>query len=69
MFDLIIGLFGLPRSVMTRVEALVQLYEAEGSSAVLLELHNGAPVIVRFHWNSKTWTHNFELVGRKAKVR
>ena len=69
MFDLIIGLFGLPRSVVARVDTLVHPYEVEDSSAVLLELQNGAPVIASFHWSSKTWTHDFEIVGSEAKVR
>ncbi len=69
MFDLIIGLFDLPRSVVARVKTLTHDYEVEDSSAVIMELRSGAPVLACFCWNSKTWTHEFEVVGTEAKVR
>ena len=69
MFDLIIGLFDLPRSVVAKVKTLTHDYEAEDSSAIIMELRSGAPVLACFCWNSKTWTHEFEVVGTEAKVR
>jgi predicted dehydrogenase len=26
-------------------------------------------VVASFHWNSKTWSHEFEVVGTEAKVK
>jgi predicted dehydrogenase len=69
MFDLMIGLFGLPRSVYARIETNVHDYGAEDSAVVLMKLANGAQVAATFHWCSKTWSHEFEVVGTEAKVK
>jgi 1,5-anhydro-D-fructose reductase (1,5-anhydro-D-mannitol-forming) len=69
MFDVLIGLFGLPKKVYAKAKTLVQPYEVEDSSVMLMELQNGADVVASFNWNSKTWAHEFEIVGTEAKVK
>jgi len=69
MFDVFIGLLGMPKKVYAKVKTLVQPYEVEDSAAVLMELDNGAQVIASFNWNSKTWAHEFEIIGTEAKVK
>lgn len=69
MFDVLIGLFGLPKKVYAKARTLVQPYEVEDSAVMLMELQNGADVTASFNWNSKTWAHEFEIVGTEAKVK
>ncbi|MEX0744665.1 MAG: Gfo/Idh/MocA family oxidoreductase, partial [Phycisphaeraceae bacterium] len=69
MIDLIVGLFGVPETVFGLTDTLVQDYAVEDSSAAVLRLTNGAQVLLSFGWNSKTWVHEFEVVGREARVR
>jgi len=69
MFDVLIGLFGMPRKVFARVRTLVHSYEVEDSAVIIMELQNGADVIASFNWNSKTWAHEFEIIGTEAKVK
>jgi predicted dehydrogenase len=69
MFDVLIGLFGLPKRLCANVKTLVQPYEVEDSAVMTMELANGADVIAGFHWNSRTWAHEFEIVGTEAKVK
>ena len=68
MFDLMIGLLGLPEAVQAMTATLDRGWDVEDSSAMLMRLKGGAPVTASFHWNSKTWTHMFEIVGSEAKV-
>jgi len=69
MFDLLIDAFGLPVSVTARVETLTHAYQVEDSAVMTMKLPNGAQVVASFHWNSKTWSHEFEVVGTEAKVK
>lgn len=69
MIDLIVGLFGLPETVFALTDTLVQDFDVEDSSAAVLRLANGAQALLSFGWNSKTWVHEFEVVGRDARVR
>jgi predicted dehydrogenase len=69
MIDVLIGLLGIPRIVYGRVATLVHPYEVEDSAAFLMGLENGAGVIGSFHWNSKTWSHEFEVVGTDGRLR
>ena len=69
MFDVMIGLLGLPRKVYARTKTLVQPYEVEDSAVILMEYENGADVVATFNWNSKTWSHEFEIVGTEAKIK
>lgn len=68
MFDVLIGLFGLPRSVYARCANQVHQWDVEDSAVILMTLNNGALVTASFNWNSKTWRHEFEIAGTKAKI-
>ncbi len=69
MFDVLIGLLGMPETVYAKAETLVQPYAVEDSSVAILKMPGGAQGIASFHWNSKTWSHEFEIVGTEAKVK
>jgi predicted dehydrogenase len=67
--DLIIGLFGMPRTVFAKASTLVHEYPVEDSSAVLMTLAEGAQVLASFGWSSQTWVHDFEVLGSQGGVR
>lgn len=69
MLDLLIGLLGMPRTVVAAVRTLVQPYAVEDSAGLVFELQNGALATGSFHWNSKTWTHEFEIVGTEGSLK
>lgn len=69
MFDVMIGLLGMPKSVYAKVQTKTHSYEAEDSAAIIMRMPNNADVVASFHWNSKTWTHEFEIVGTEAKIK
>lgn len=68
MFDVLIGLFGMPVSVYAKCANLVHNWDVEDSARIILTLANGAHVTASFNWNSKTWRHEFEIVGTEAKL-
>ncbi len=68
MFDVLIALFGLPRKVYAKCANLTTNWDVEDSAAIVMELANGAQVTASFNWNSKTWRHEFEIVGTEAKL-
>jgi len=68
MFDVLIGLLGLPVRVYAKCENLVHQWDVEDAASMVMELPNGAQVTASFSWNSKTWRHEFEIVGTEAKV-
>jgi len=69
MFDVMTGLLGLPRTVYAKTKTLVRPYEVEDAAAVLMEMDGGAYAVAGFNWNSKTWSHEFEIVGTEAKIK
>ena len=69
MFDVMIGLLGMPKTIYANVQTRTHDYEAEDSATIVMRMHDGADVVASFHWNSKTWTHEFEIVGTEAKVK
>jgi 1,5-anhydro-D-fructose reductase (1,5-anhydro-D-mannitol-forming) len=69
MFDVLIGLLGLPETVFAKAESLVQPYAVEDSSVAILTMPGGAQVLASFHWCTRTWSHEFEIVGTEAKVK
>lgn len=69
MIDVLVGLFDTPASVYAKVETLTHPYEVEDSASVIMKLKNGAHVVATFNWNSKTWSHEFEIIGTEAKVK
>ncbi len=68
MFDVMIGLLGMPVSVYARCENLVQKWDVEDCASIVMKLDNGALVTASFSWSSQTWRHEFEIVGSEAKV-
>ena len=68
MFDLLIALVGMPRSVFAVCNTLAHEYDVEDTAAVVMTLDNGAQVTADFGWNSKTWRHEFEIIGTEGKV-
>lgn len=68
MFDVLIGLLGMPVQVYARCANLVQRWDVEDTASIVMEMADGAQVTASFAWNSKTWRHEFEIVGTEAKV-
>ncbi len=69
MFDVMIGLLGMPTRVVAKVATLTHPYQVEDSAVALMEYTNGTQVIASFHWNSRTWSHEFEIIGTEAKLK
>ena len=69
MIDVLVGLLGMPKSIYAEVETLTHRYKVEDSSSIIMKLENGAHVVATFNWNSKTWSHEFEIIGTEAKVK
>ena len=69
MFDVMIGLFGLPARVYAKVATQTHSFEVEDSAVMVMEYEDGPQVIASFNWNSKTWSHEFEIIGTEAKVK
>jgi len=68
MFDLIVGLFDQPKTVFARCDTLANDYEVEDAATIVMTLKNGAHVSAQFGWNTKTWRHEFEVVGTEGKA-
>ena len=68
MFDVLIGLFGMPVRVFVRCANLTTSWDVEDAAAVTLTMPDGALVTASFNWNSKTWRHEFDVVGTEARV-
>ncbi len=64
MLDVMIGLLGIPEKVSVLCDHLVHDWEVEDTSSILMMMPNGAQVYASFNWSSKTWRHEFELVGK-----
>ena len=68
MLDILIALFGMPRSVLAYCDTLAHDYPVEDTAAVIMTLQNGGQVTASFGWNSHTWRHEFEVIGTEGKV-
>jgi predicted dehydrogenase len=68
MFDVLIGLFGLPERVSAMTATLDRQWDVEDSSGMVMRLGGGALATAAIHWNSKTWSHEFEIVGSECRV-
>jgi predicted dehydrogenase len=69
MLDQLIGLVGTPTAVRARVANVVHPYEVEDSAAAILDLPGGGICVADFHWNTKTWSHEIEIVGSEGRLR
>jgi len=69
MLDVVIGLFGMPETVFARVGTLSREWAVDDSAAVLMTLPGGAHCCANFHWNSKAWSHEFEIIGTDASLK
>lgn len=69
MFDLLVGLAGLPRSVFAKSSTETHSYEVEDSSSCLLSFAMGTTAQGSFHWNSHSWSHDMEIVGTEGRLR
>jgi len=68
MFDFLIGLAGMPKSVSASCANTIYDWEVEESAGMVLTLANGAPVTASFAWNAGCWRHEFELVGSEGRL-
>jgi predicted dehydrogenase len=68
MFDVLIGLFGLPEKVSAMTEIQDRGWDVEDGSAVIMRLPGGILVTAGIHWNSRTWNHAFEIIGTEARA-
>lgn len=68
MLDVMIGLLGMPEKLTVLSDHLVHDWEVEDTSSILMQMPNGAQVYASFNWSSKTWRHEFELVGRESRL-
>lgn len=69
MLDLTIGLCGLPRSVCSHAETLVQQYEVEDTASLLMQFENGAHGLAHFGWGTRSFAHELEVIGSEGKVQ
>jgi 1,5-anhydro-D-fructose reductase (1,5-anhydro-D-mannitol-forming) len=69
MFDVMIGLFGLPETVYAQCANLVHRWDVEDSAVVTMRLRGGGLAQSRIYWNARTWQHEFEIVGTEARIQ
>lgn len=67
--DLLQALLGDVKSVQALLETRTHGYEVEDTCAALLEMECGAYCQASFHWNSRVWADEFELLGSEGKLR
>lgn len=68
MLDVLVGLLGMPASVYARYSNLMTDWDVEDTASLVLNMPDGAQVTASFSWCSRTWQHEFELVGSEARV-
>ena len=68
MFDILIGLLGMPTRACAHVKTLVHDYDVEDTAAALMTLPDGGEAIANFGWSSKIWSHEMEITGTEAKL-
>ncbi|MCC6422084.1 MAG: Gfo/Idh/MocA family oxidoreductase [Phycisphaerales bacterium] len=68
MFDVLIGLMGMPTRLIGQTATLVQPYTAEDTATALMGFPDGAQATACFGWSSKTWTHEMEIIGSEGKL-
>ncbi|MHC4871497.1 MAG: Gfo/Idh/MocA family protein [Planctomycetota bacterium] len=68
MFDVLIGLLGMPEKVYAKCENLTTDWDVEDSAVIIMTMPDGAQITASFNWNSKTWRHEFEIIGTEGKI-
>ncbi len=68
MFDVLIGLLGMPVKIFAKCANLTTDWDVEDSAVIIMTMADGAQVTASFNWNSKTWRHEFEIVGTEGKI-
>ncbi len=68
MFDVLIGLLGMPEKVFAKCANLTTDWNVEDSAVIIMTMDDGAQVTASFNWNSKTWRHEFEIIGTAGKI-
>jgi predicted dehydrogenase len=68
MFDVLIGLLGLPERVVAYTANRAHAWDVEDTASALLCYADGPQVTASFSWASKAWRHEFEIVGTEAKL-
>jgi len=68
MFDVLIGLCGLPDQVYARCDNLIHAWDVEDTASILMTMPGGAQVTASFSWASQAWRHEFEITGSEAKL-
>jgi predicted dehydrogenase len=69
VFDILVGLFGLPATAMACCGAFHANLDVEDWAAVILRLPNGAPFNLNFNWNSNAPVrHDFEMLGSEGRI-
>ncbi len=67
-FDLLVGLFGVPRQLFARNDTLTHGYQVEDTSSVFFIFPNGAHCVSAWNWNSRTWIDHLSIIGTLGKV-
>ena len=69
VFDILVGLCGMPTRALACCGALHADLEVEDWASVILRLPNGAPFTLNFNWNSESPVrHDFEILGSRGRV-
>lgn len=68
MFDVLIGLLGMPTRVHAFAGTIAHKYAAEDTCSTILTLADGAQVSGLFGWSSQSFTHDMEIIGTKGKL-
>ena len=68
MFDVLIGLFGLPVKLSASNITACRDWNVEDGSVSIMRLADGGQITASFNWSSRTWIHMFEVVGTEGRV-
>jgi len=68
MFDVLIGLLGMPLAVSARCDALLHPWDVEDTASIVMTLPGGAHVTASITWCARAWRHEFEIVGSEASL-
>jgi predicted dehydrogenase len=66
--DILVDLFGMPKTVYAFMDTLTHPYEVEDSCSALMKMENGAHCIATFNWNSAVWNDEIVILGTNGKI-